>query len=352
MLRYILKRIVLALISLFILITLIYILVSSFSKNPFAGQDPQNAAQLAEDNGLNDPVLIRYGRYISGLFRGDFGKIYVLNGEYKNIPEFFFIPLKWTLLITVPSLIFSIIIGVFLGVLAGYNRGTWIDNVISLFVVIFIGLPSFVIAPIILLIADKSNGVIISEFLFPDLNGWGITFKSLVLPILTVTLGSLAGYTILVRNQIVSVLTSNHVLIAKSKGLTQNEIFWKHIIRNIFIPLISFIVPSFTILLAGNIVIEQFFRVPGTSSVIINAFPNGEINIVMFSITFFAAIAMLGQIILDISYIFIDPKIKYFEQGKISFYKISKNWFIRQNEIRKFKKLLTNIDNKGVISNE
>lgn len=335
MVRYIFKRIILALISLFILITLIYLLVASFSKNPFAGQDPSAAADLAEKNGLNDPILVRYGRYISGLFRGDFGQIYVLNGEYNNIPEMFFIPLKWTLLITVPSLFLSIFIGVFLGVIAGYNRGTWVDTLISLFVVIFIGLPSFVIAPIMLLIAEKSNGAIISEFLFPDINGWGITLKSLILPTITVTLGSLAGYTILVRNQIVSVLTSNHVLIAKSKGLNQWEIFWKHIIRNIFIPLISFIVPSFTILLAGNIVIEQFFRVPGTSSVIINAFPNGEINVVMFSIAFFATIAMFGQIILDISYIFIDPKIKYFEQGKISLYKIVKNWFARRSNIKK-----------------
>lgn len=338
MTRYILKRIVLALVSLFILITLIFLLVASFSKNPFAGQDPNNAENLAKINGLRDPILVQYGRYISGIFHGNFGKIFVSSGEYSNIPQFFFVPLKWTLLITVPSLIFSIIIGVFLGVLAGYNRGTWIDTVISLFVVIFIGLPSFVIAPIMLLIADNSNGLIISEFLFPDLNGWAITLKSLVLPIVTVTLGSLAGYTILVRNQIVSVLISNHVLIAKSKGLTQWQIFWKHIIRNIFIPLISYIVPSFTLLLAGNIVIEQFFRVPGTSSVIINAFPNGEINIVMFSIGFFASIAMFGQIILDISYIFIDPKIKYFEQGKISLYKVFKNWIDRNYTIPKKQK--------------
>ena len=338
MTRYFIKRFSLALVSLFILLTLVFLLIASFSKNPFASGDPAVAEDLAKANGLKDPILVQYGRYIGGFFRGDFGKIYVPAGEYKNIPEFFFVPLKWTILVTIPSLFISIILGIGLGTLAGYNRGTWIDTAVNLFVVFFIGLPSFVIAPIMILIAEQSNGLIISEFMRPDEYGWLVTFKSIALPITTVTLGSLAGYTILVRNQIVTVLTSNHVLIAKSKGLTQWEIFWKHIIRNISIPLISYVIPSFTLLLAGNIVIEQFFRVPGTSTVIVQAFPNGEINIVMFSLFFFATIAMVGQIILDVSYIFIDPKIKYFEQGKVSWYRTVHNYWIRyrtgQNETK------------------
>ncbi|MBR2999298.1 MAG: ABC transporter permease, partial [Mycoplasmataceae bacterium] len=165
-----------------------------------------------------------------------------------------------------------------------------------------------------------------------------MTVKSLILPIITVTLGSLAGYTILVRNQMVSILTSNHILIAKAKGLTQQEIFWKHIIRNISIPLIAYMVPSFIILLSGNIIIEQFFNVPGTSNVIMQAFPNGEINVVMFSIFFFASLSMVGQIILDISYIFIDPKIKYFEESRISISKNIINKFRRQIKYQKDEK--------------
>lgn len=321
MIRYIFKRVALALLSLFILITIVYLLVASFSKNPFISGNLEAAEDLAIRHGLRDPILIRYGRYLADLFTGNFGQIYASTSDVQYIPSFFFIPLRWTLLITVPSLIFSIVIGVFLGVVAGYNRGRWIDTIISLFVIIFIGLPSFVIAPIMILIAINSNGFVLPEFIWPDTQGWMVTIKSIALPILTITLGSLAGYTILVRNQMVSVLTSNHVLIAKSKGLSQWEIFWKHIIRNISIPLISYIVPSFIVLLAGNVIIERFFKVPGSSNVIINAFPKGEINIVMFSILFFSGLSMLGQIILDISYVFIDPKIKYFEKGRSTWVK-------------------------------
>ncbi len=330
MIKYLVKRVSLAIISLFLLLTIVYLLTASFADTPYLG-DPNDYQNWMESNGFNKPVVVRYGIYLSNFFRGDFGAIYSTNNGFNNIPDFFFKPLLWTLWITIPSFFISVILGTILGIIAGYNRGKWIDVLINLFVVIFIGLPSFVIAPIILLIANSSNGLIISQFVYPDIQGWSLTIKSLILPIITITLGSLAGYTILVRNQIVTILTSNHILIAKAKGLTQLEIFWKHIIRNILIPLISYIVPSFIALLLGNIIIEQFFGVPGASTAIMQAFPNGEINIVMFSIFFIASLSMIGQIVLDISYIFIDPKIKYFENSKTSIIKNILN-YIKRNK--------------------
>ncbi len=330
MIKYLVKRVSLAIISLFLLLTIVYLLTASFADTPYLG-DPNDYQNWMESNGFNKPVVVRYGIYLSNFFRGDFGAIYSTNNGFNNIPDFFFKPLLWTLWITIPSFFISVILGTILGIVAGYNRGKWIDVLINLFVVIFIGLPSFVIAPIILLIANSSNGLIISQFVYPDIQGWSLTIKSLILPIITITLGSLAGYTILVRNQIVTILTSNHILIAKAKGLTQLEIFWKHIIRNILIPLISYIVPSFIALLLGNIIIEQFFGVPGASTAIMQAFPNGEINIVMFSIFFIASLSMIGQIVLDISYIFIDPKIKYFENSKTSIIKNILN-YIKRNK--------------------
>ncbi len=330
MIKYLIKRVSLAIISLFLLLTIVYLLTASFADTPYLG-DPNDYQNWMESNGFNKPVVVRYGIYLSNFFRGDFGAIYSTNNGFNNIPDFFFKPLLWTLWITIPSFFISVILGTILGIIAGYNRGKWIDVLINLFVVIFIGLPSFVIAPIILLIANSSNGLIISQFVYPDIQGWSLTIKSLILPIITITLGSLAGYTILVRNQIVTILTSNHILIAKAKGLTQLEIFWKHIIRNILIPLISYIVPSFIALLLGNIIIEQFFGVPGASTAIMQAFPNGEINIVTFSIFFIASLSMIGQIVLDISYIFIDPKIKYFENSKTSIIKNILN-YIKRNK--------------------
>ncbi len=362
MFRYILKRFLLALITLVILVTIVYLLIASFSKNPFYA-NPENAEELAQQAGLNDPILIRFGRYIQDIFHGYFGKIYVPEGgESTSIPTFFFTPLKWTLLITVPALLFSSVIGIGLGILAGYKRGTWIEAIVNVFVVTFIGLPSFVIAPIMILIAVNSNGLILFDFKLPEDVGWLLSLKSLMLPILTVTLASLAAYTILVRNQLVSILTSNQVLIAKGKGLSSIDIFFKHILRNISIPIISFLLPSFVVLLAGNVVIERFFNVPGSSSVIVQAFPNGEINVIMFSIIFYSSLSLIIQIILDISYLFIDPRIIFTEKSKINYInnlvnkiKVQKNYKIEMQKRLdpKNNDFLSNIENsKSEVNND
>lgn len=337
MLKYLFKRILLAIITLLFLTTIVYLLVASFSKNPFASAaDPSFAQEQYEANGLDWPILIRFFSYLGDFFtHGSFGKIYVPQGGEvpDSIPLYFFSSLKWSLLITIPALFFSLVIGMILGVIAGYKRGTWIDGLINIFVVTFVGLPSFIIAPLIILIAVSTNGAIIFEFQDPSINGWWLTLKSLALPILTVTLGSLAQYTILTRNQMVTILSSNHVLIARSKGLNNWEIFTKHIIRNISIPILNYLLPSFVYLLAGNVIIEQFFRIPGASNVIIQSFPNGEINIVMFFVIFLSVLSLLMQIILDFSAVLIDPRIRYVEENRTDFILKSKNYLIRKKTL-------------------
>ncbi len=355
MLRYIFKRIILAILTLIILVTLVYFLIASFAKNPFAGGDPDNVINQVKIHGLDKPVIIRFGKYIQDVFNGSFGEIYVpKGGESRNIPLFFFLPLRYTLLITIPAVIFSLILGIGLGVIAGYKRGTWVEGLINIFVMFFVGLPSFVLAPIAIMIAINSNGFILPSFQRPEDVGWLITLKSLFLPILIVTLVSLAAYTILTRNQMVSILTSNQVLIAKSKGLSSVDIFFKYILRNISIPILSFIFPSFLALLAGNIVIEQFFNVPGSSSVIIQAFPSGEINVVMFSIIFYTSLSLISQIILDITYLFIDPRIIFIEKGKINNLNNFINWVkVKQNykHAMKQKKMKNNSNRLTLILN-
>lgn len=342
MVRYVFQRIIYAFLSLLCLITIVYLLAATFSKNPFDDlEDPAKAEFYFKQNGLDRPILERFGNYLKDIFlHADFGKIYSPKGgeAASSIPIYFFTSIKWSVLITLPALLLSAIIGLILGVLAGYKRGTWTDTLISFFVVLFVGLPSFVLAPIMILIAISSNGAIIFDFIDPSVDGWMLTLKSLGLPILTVTLSSLSGYTLLARNQIITILSSNHVLIAKSKGLDNWEIFSKHIVRNISIPILDFLLPSFVWLLSGNVLIEQFFRVPGASTVITYAFPNGEINILMFSIWFFSGLSLLSQIILDILCVAIDPRIKLAKTENVDIFTRIKYFFIRFVNSRKEKR--------------
>ncbi|TNK87990.1 ABC transporter permease, partial [Mycoplasmopsis pullorum] len=111
--------------------------------------------------------------------------------------------------------------------------------------------------------------------------------KSWLPPILILVLGSLSGYITFVRNQVITVLTSNYVLIAKTKGLGTVEIFLKYVLRNISIPLATALIPSYIGLLTGGVVIESYWEIPGTSKVLASSFPNGEVNLIMFNTVFF-----------------------------------------------------------------
>ncbi|UWV84812.1 ABC transporter permease [Mycoplasmopsis felis] len=248
----------------------------------------------------------------------------------------FFKFLRFSVIITAPAFIISAILGIFLGILSGYKRGIWIDASINVFALFFIALPSFVIAPILITILLSAN--VTPNFILPDDSKYTTNqiITSWIPPISIIVLGSLSGYITFTRNQVISVLTSNYVLIAKSKGLGTVEIFFKYVLRNISIPLAALLIPSYIGLLSGGIVIESYWRVPGTSQIIAQSFPNGEINIIMFNTFFFTLLGVFTTILVDVSYTFLDPRIKYSTKPSI-FILVWKNQILRNKEFQLLK---------------
>lgn len=347
MFKYITKRMALAILTLFVVLIFSYTLVVLFIKNPYEIQlisENNHTQRLILESKSKEydaiPVIVKMAQYFAKFFRFDYGEIFKPIGGYNTIPDLFLKPLGWSILVSLPSFVISSILGVMIGVLAGYKRGTWIDNAISAFVFVFIAVPSFVLAPIILGIFQKLG--FDTRFIHPSEvgEGWGSTILSVIPAIVVVSLGSLAGYTLYSRNQVVTVLTSNYVLIAKTKGLSNWQIFRKYVFRNISIPLATVIIPSYLILLSGSIIVEQFWFIPGTATTIANSFPNGEINVVMFSVFFFTALGLFTQIIVDISYPFIDPRIKYQASSGINIFQIFKAHKLRKMQWANIQKQL------------
>ncbi|AWX42587.1 oligopeptide ABC transporter permease [Metamycoplasma cloacale] len=366
MTKYILQRIAFAILTLFIISILTFCLIAAFAPNPvkqlaeegwtklhdksgYAGFSDYLAREevkyglryLALDGQPGDyvPIIVRYFKYIGGLFAGDYGQIIKPTSNpnpvvYTSIPILFFKPLKYSIMITLPSFVISSILGITLGVVAGYNRGKWIDSSINIFVVVFIALPSFIIAPIVITLFVKV-GLPPKVFTIEEQSITEV-MKSMVPPILVITLGSLAGFTTYTRNQIVTVLTSNYVLIAKTKGLSRTSIFFKYILRNISIPIFTMLIYSFMGLLTGSIIIEKFWNIQGTSMVITYAFPNGEIYIEMFSIIFFTALSLILEIFVDVCYAILDPKITFGTTSKRNYFLFFKAWTIRKKLINEY----------------
>lgn len=376
MFKYIWQRIAFAILALFIISILCFTLVAAFAPNPVMNlareqaQKPHNTKpfelivqELEVKNGMRFgtvekpgaaiPILLRYFRYIGNIFaKGDFGFLIDNRNnpnqhEYTTMSKLFFIPLKYSVLISFPAFVLSALIGVTFGVIAGYKHGKWQDSTINVFVLIFIALPSFIIAPIAITIAFKLGiSPNVPKFNDPAKTAYDF-FIGYLPPIIVITLGSLAIYTTYARNQVITVLTSNYVLIAKTKGLSQKQIFFKYVLRNISIPLIAIILPSFVFLLSGSIIIERYWNVPGTSQTIAYAFPNGELYVVMFSTLFFSFLSLSVEIVVDILYAILDPRITYGMKSKKNYVLLLKTYLIRKKLI---KDLLEKQANESMIS--
>ncbi|MGZ9755364.1 ABC transporter permease [Mycoplasma sp. 246B] len=361
MTKYILQRIGFALLTLIIIIFVVYTLTAQFADNPFVqtanskngaeGQSQvalQNISRQSFEKSIDYHFLpsdwrgkydqyqnvwktyklnpiIRFGYWVNDLFTNKanpFGlpfddKLFASLGV-NSIPQLFFSRLKYSIIITLPAFVISAFLGILFGIFAGYKRGTWVDAVVNFFSLIFIALPSFIVAPILITIL-ASSGVSPTVAIPGTAEAAAQTQSQVVIswlpPIVIIVLGSLSGYISYTRNQVITVLTSNYVLIAKSKGLSRVEIFFKYVLRNISIPLAAIIIPSYIGLLTGGIVIERYWKVPGTSQIIANAFPNGEINIIMFNTFFFTLLGVFTSVLVDVSYTILDPRIKYGTKG-------------------------------------
>ncbi|RMX36002.1 ABC transporter permease [Mycoplasmopsis fermentans] len=338
MVKYIFKRIAFAILTLFIIIIFSYSIIIAFQQNPYriaaleeglSKLEVQQKLQQAEEFDQT-PGIVKLFNYLINIFQFNYGEVYVYKSEYETIPEMFFEPLQWTILISLPASVISAILGVAIGVLAGYKRGTIWDTLINIFIFIFVAVPSFVLAPFFLNIFNKLGFGRTFVSPYETDSSWAKTIKSIIPPITLLTLGSLSVYTLYSRNQVITVLTSNYILIAKTKGLSGSKIFFKYVFRNISIPLAAIIIPSYIGLLSGSIIIERFWLVKGTSDLIVNAFPKGETNIVMFNILFFTTLSLFTKVLVDVTFTLIDPRIKYSKSGGI-------NWFevIRASRFRR-----------------
>ena len=314
--KYIFWKAITTFISIFIIAALFYFLFVGFNGNPFKSElatmkpkDYQNKLNLY---GINDSVWVRFGEWIKGIFNGEWGPIYNLSGP-NDIPKQFFEPLSKSMLVMIPSFIAGMIIGLGLGFWAGYKRGKLTDKIILGFVTIFIAVPSFVLAAFALIIGPMIGLPVI----FQDSGSTSLLVRSLIMPIIVMTMVSLAGWSQLTRNFVGEILTSDYILAARTKGFSEWTIFRKYVLRNAMYPYAGSIATSFMVIFGSSLIIEKFFNVPGTATLLLNASKNGEVNVMMFNLLFFSSIGIFAQMIADIAQFMINPIVRANFSSKI-----------------------------------
>lgn len=216
-----------------------------------------------------------------------------------------------TMNINIIALFFYIPIGITLGIIAALRKNKTSDNVISVAVMVMISIPGFII--MIFLVMVFAYRLQLVPTIFPAKDAaLGLQFKGLILPVLAMSFGPIAGLTRLTRAELTEVLTSEFLLLARTKGLTRRQAVVRHAMRNSMVPLVPSIIFSFVGILSGSVIIERIYSIPGTGTIYIRALTKNayDYNLLLCSTAFYTAISLFAVLLVDITYGLIDPRIR------------------------------------------
>lgn len=346
MLKYSIKRILLAFITAFIILTLTFFLIKSLP--PVGVISPQESVRYAyyldqvdlgyvvdmkeehaelgkllesftELNGTKHyfytkPIFEQYTAWIKGIFHNDWGRSTVIEPNASAI-KIIFERLPVSFSVNIISVIISVPLGILFGIIAGLKKNTWIDHTISTLVMIFISIPSFVI--IIFLVyffAFKGNLPTMWPTKDAELKTRVLAF---IIPVASLSFGSVCGYTRFVRAELCEVMSSEYLLLARTKGLTKNQAITRHALRNAFVPILPSILAEFIGVFSGSMILESIYDIPGIGNIYIRALnqTSPDYNVLLVDMAIFTIVGLLAGIVLDLSYGFIDPRIRMGEKN-------------------------------------
>ena len=312
MVKYALKRVVWMLFVLFSITLMCFVLVRMLPPVVLPAEDPHTKIVLArrEAMGYNKPYLVQFWLFLKAIFtRWDWGvsdKLYF----GQEVAKIFIEKLPATCIVNLYSIVLSIPIGIALGIFAALKKNTWIDHTISTLTMVVISVPSFVYAFLIQYFLSYKLGWL--PFLMNagrNYLSWSM-FVSMRPPVLSLSFGVIAGFTRGTRAELTEVLTSEFMLLARTKGLSKAQATIRHAFRNCMVVIVPSIFSEFIGIMGGSLIIESIFAVPGVGALMLNSITGRDYNLFMLMTVFYTSIGLLAGIVVDISYSFIDPRIR------------------------------------------
>lgn len=329
MFKYVTKRLGLMLFTFFIIFTMCFTLIKllPIPVNVLPGQDPDIIYGTLEGRGWitnvkegangvytydRVPILIQYGNYIKRIVtEGDFG-IATTYGEYLSMPiwEVFVSHLPPTILINIYSTLIGVPIGLGLGILAALKKNKWQDQAINIFIILLISLPSIILALLIQYVfCFKLRWFPLMMSTSDDYFTWEV-FHSMLPAVFALSLGSVAGYARYTRAELSEVLTNEFMLLARTKGLTKRQAIFRHAMRNSMVVIFPSILSEFISVLSGSLIIENMFGINGVGGLYLNSINYQDYDFFMLLSGFYTLVSLTAGIVIDISYGFIDPRIR------------------------------------------
>lgn len=313
MTKYVIKRILLMLVSAFIIMSMLFVLIRLLPNSVEAtlGGYEEATKMMREAWGYNKPLIVQYGIFLKKVFtEWDWGFCTQTGTFLQPVTEYIAEKLPATIYVNVLSLIISFPLGILFGIVAAIYKNKWQDQLINVFIMFFISVPSFVYAFLLQYFVGFKLGwaPLVMEG-GTDYFSWTM-LHSVILPVLALSFGVIAGDMRLVRAELTETLTSEYMLLARTKGLTRRQATFRHAFRNSMVPLLPTFMADVIYVIGGSIIIEQIFAIPGIGKTFLTAITTRDYNVFMALAMFYCAVSLVAQILFDLSYGFIDPRIR------------------------------------------
>lgn len=308
--KYFLKRVLFMLVTLWLISTITFFLMKLLPGSPYANQEklsPEQIEMLNEQAGLDKPVIQQYGIYMGHLVQGDFGTSF----QFKNQPVSKLLKERIgpSVQLGVQAIIFGTIIGIILGAIAAMKQNTWVDTIATLVAILGRSIPNFVFAVLLQYVFAIKLGIL-------PIAKWDQGFISTILPTLALAMSPLADSARFIRTEMVEVLSSDYIELAKAKGLSRTQVVFRHGLRNSLIPLITLLGPLAVALMTGSLVVENIFAIPGIGEQFVKSIMTNDYPTIMAVTILFSAMLVVVILIVDLLYGIVDPRIRVSGGGK------------------------------------
>lgn len=303
MLKYTIKRVVLAIVTIWAVATITFFLMNMVPGGPFLSEkavSPKAMAALEAKYGLDKPLFEQYLTYITDAAHGDFGDSLKQRG--RTVMSIITTKFPVSAKVGGVAVLCSLLVGVPLGCIAAYRRGKFLDHLISVISTCGIAVPSFVICTVLMYFLGVNMGLLPTF----GLNSW----KHYIMPVLSLSFYPTAYIMRLMRSSMLDVLGQDYMRTARAKGLSQKVSLFKHALRNAILPVITYVGPMVTYTLTGSFVVEKIFVIPGLGGEFIGSITSRDYTVIMGTTIFLATLMVIMNVIVDIVYKIVDPRIK------------------------------------------
>ena len=304
MFYYILKRIVLAVLTIWIVITVTFFVMHAVPGGPFVGEkaiSKEAQAALEAKYGLDKPLMEQYWTYLRDIVtRFDFGPSLKQRG--RQVIDVIMDGMRTSARLGLIAAASAAAVGIVLGSVAAIRRNTFIDKVIMVITTAFVSMPSFIMGTLFLILFSVKLGWLPAN---------GASSGGLVLPVITLSLYPMSYITRLTRSSMLDVLGQDYIRTARSKGVSRNKIIFGHALKNSLIPVITYFGPMLAFIVTGSMVVEQIFAVPGIGRQFVSSITNRDYTMIMGTTIFLASLIVIMNLVSDLLYKAVDPRIEF-----------------------------------------